>query len=143
MPKLRVGKFVQASRRADTEITPHVFTAAEVELLHCARTGFEALQMRTSRWHSLRHSAGWRLCRWMDFADTAELYLIRVLAGNSGGDHVTPRARNAVWILKANEVVAPWSFSIKHPDVFNSVQGDAHCDLEKKKIKNVRSSVSL
>lgn len=67
------------------------------------------------------------------FADEAALYLIRVLAGDAGGDHVTPWARHALEILKVNEVVAPWSFSIKHPDVFNSVQGDAHCNLEGKK----------
>lgn len=43
--KLRVCKFMQTSRCANAEITPDVFTAAEVELLHCSRTGFEALQM--------------------------------------------------------------------------------------------------
>lgn len=70
------------------------------------------------------------------FADKAGRDLIRVLAGDAGGYHVTPRAWYAVWILKVNQVVAPWSFSIKHPDVFDSVQGDAHGNLEEKKKKD-------
>lgn len=92
---------------------------------------------------SLRHSAaGWR-CQVDDAADKAECYLIGVLAGDAGGYHVTPRAGYAIWILKVNQVVAPWSFSIKHPDVFDSVQWDAHGNLGEKKEETVRVWFSL
>lgn len=76
-------------------------------------------------------------------SDKAEHYLIGVLAGDAGGYHVTPRARYAVWIFKANQVVAPWSFSIKHPYVFNSVQRDAHGNLEEKKERLLEFRFSL
>lgn len=41
--KLRVCEFMQAAGRSNTEVTPNVFTAAEVQLLDGARTGFEPL----------------------------------------------------------------------------------------------------
>lgn len=43
MSKLGVCKLMQATSCPHTEITPDVFTAAEVQLLHGARTGLEPL----------------------------------------------------------------------------------------------------
>ena len=42
--ELGVGELVQTAGGADAEVTPHVLTAAEVQLLHRARAGLEALQ---------------------------------------------------------------------------------------------------
>lgn len=43
MSELGVSKFMQTARRPHAEITPDVFTAAEVQLLHGARAGLEPL----------------------------------------------------------------------------------------------------
>lgn len=45
MAELGVSKLVQPPGSPDTEVAPHVLTAAEVELLHCARAGLEALRV--------------------------------------------------------------------------------------------------
>lgn len=38
----------------------------------------------------------------------------------------------ALWGLKVNEGVTPWSLSIKQADVFDSIQRDPHCNLSRK-----------
>ena len=44
MSELGVGELVQPAGRRHTEVAPHVLVAAEVQLLHRARAGLEALQ---------------------------------------------------------------------------------------------------
>lgn len=45
MAKLGVSKLMQTPSSPHTEVAPHVFTAAEIELLHRARAGLEALRV--------------------------------------------------------------------------------------------------
>lgn len=47
------------------------------------------------------------------FVDLIKFYLIGVLTGDPGSYDVPSRAGHAVWNLKVNYSVSPWSFSIK------------------------------
>lgn len=58
-----------------------------------------------------------------------EVYLVRVLTGDSSSYDMSSWTWYAVWSLKVNNGVAPWSFPIKQADVLNSVKGDAHRNL--------------
>lgn len=67
------------------------------------------------------------------FVDRIELYLIRVLTGDTGSYDVPSWAWHAVWKIKVNWGVTPWSFPIEHADVFNSMKGDSHRNLSQMK----------
>lgn len=42
--KLGISKLVQSASCCNTEVTPHVLIAAEIQLLHCSRAWLETLQ---------------------------------------------------------------------------------------------------
>ena len=44
MAKLRVSKLVKSTSSTHTEVSPHVLTTPEVELLHCATTRTKPLK---------------------------------------------------------------------------------------------------
>lgn len=69
----------------------------------------------------------------MCFVDRIELYLIRVLTGDTGSYDVSSWAWHTLWSVKVNWGIAPWSFSIENTDVFNSMKGDSHRNLSQMK----------
>lgn len=65
--------------------------------------------------------------------DEMESHLVRILTGDPGSYDVPSWRRHAVWSLKVNGGLAPWSFSIKQADVLDSMEGDAHRNLSQMK----------
>lgn len=65
--------------------------------------------------------------------DEIEVYLVRVLTGDSSSYDMPSWTWHAVWSLKVNDGVTPWSFSVKQTDVLDSVKGDAHSNLQEMK----------
>lgn len=119
---------MEATSRPHTEITPHVLTAAEVQLLHCARTGLEPLGASTSQW--LKTKKKKNIARCCVFSvDETEVHLIWILTGDPRSYDMPSRTWNAVRGVKVDNGVTPRTLSIKHTDVLNSVKWDAHCNL--------------
>lgn len=61
-----------------------------------------------------------------------KFYLVWILAGDAGCNNVPSWNRNAVWSFKVDDGVTPRTFPIKHSDILNSVQRDAHRNLPDK-----------
>lgn len=60
-------------------------------------------------------------------------HLLGVLAGDAGGDDVAPGHRGVGGAVEADGRIAPGALPVQHPDVFDPVQGDAHCNLREKR----------
>ena len=66
------------------------------------------------------------------------LYLVRVLTGDSGSNHVTSGAGFYSGFIEVDGRVTPWIFPIQKADVFDAVQRQAHGNLvTKQRIKKL------